>query len=212
MQITELRRQKGKKQMYSVFLDGNFACSLDEYTIYKNKLTVGADIDKQFLEEAQQECMQDSAFNSCLDLLSKTLKTKKQIAEYLQKKGYMPKTIQCAIDKLEEYGYINDKYYAESYVNVKSNYNGKYKLKNELKLKGVSDEIIDETLNTLENQEDVILNIALKYIKNKQKTPELISKLSRHLASKGFMWDEINNVIYKIKRQENLDDDWQWYS
>ena len=209
MQITELRKQKGKKAMYSVFLDGNFACSLDEYSIYKHQLMVGMDIEKQTLEEVQQECMQDSAFNACLDLLSKMLKTKKQITEYLQKKGYLPKIIQSVINKLEEYGYINDKYYAESFVNFKANSSGRYKIKNELKQKGVSDDIIEETLNTLENQDDVIANIALKYIKNKERTPEMFAKLSRHLAGKGFMWDEINNVIYKIKRQENLDDDWQ---
>ena len=50
MQLTELRRQKGKKALYSVFVDGNFVCTLDEFSIYKHKLSVGQEIDKDYIE------------------------------------------------------------------------------------------------------------------------------------------------------------------
>ena len=80
---------------------------------------------------------------------------------------------------------------------------------NELKQKGIADSIIDSALMTLDNQEEVVHSIALKYMKNKENTRENYAKLARHLASKGFEWEQINSTINKIKVQEGDDEDWQ---
>lgn len=209
MQITELRKQKGKKSFYSIFIDNSFVCSLDEFSIYKHKLALGQEIDKDTIENIQAESMQSVAFEVCLDILSRSLKTEQQIKDYLNKKGFLLKVVNNVIDKLKEYHYINDQYYAECFVNAKSSTCGKYKLKNELKHKGVSDEIIDNVLLGLDNQDEIVHSIANKFFKNKNKTKENYAKLARHLASKGFGWDEINTVINKIKAQEGDDEDWQ---
>ena len=209
MQITELRKQKGKKALYSVFVDNNYFCTLDEFSIYKNKLTLGQDIDKQTLEDIQAESMQSSAFELCLDILSRMLKTEYQMRQYLKSKGFLPKIIDNVITKLKDYHYINDEYYAQSFINAKYNTCGKYKLKNELKQKGIADDIINNMLDTLQPQDDVLHSIALKYINNKEKNKDTYAKLSRHLASKGFGWDEINSTINKIKAQEGIDEDWE---
>ncbi|MBQ7602638.1 MAG: RecX family transcriptional regulator [Clostridia bacterium] len=209
MQLTELRKQKGKKALYSVFIDGTFVCSLDEFSIYKHKLSVGQEVDKDYIEDIQTESMQSIAFDLCLDLLSKMLKTEHQLREYLHNKGCLPKVVNNVVDKLKEYHYINDEYYAQSFVNAKMHSCGKYKLKNELKQKGIADSIIDSALMTLDNQEEVVHSIALKYMKNKENTRENYAKLARHLASKGFEWEQINSTINKIKVQEGDDEDWQ---
>lgn len=208
MQITELRKQKGKKAIYSVFVDNEFVCSLDEFSIYKHKLAIDQQIDKDSLEDIQLESMQATAFEMSLDLISRTLKTEYQLRSYLNSKGFLPKVVNKTIDKLKEYHYINDKYYAECYVNAKAHLNGKYKLKKELKLKGIGDEIIAEVLGALDDQADIVHSIAIKFLKNKEKTNENYAKLSRNLAAKGFSWDEINSAINKIKQQEGDDEDW----
>lgn len=209
MKITEIRKQKGKKDLFSIFVDGNFVCSLDEYTIYKHKLLEGCEIDKTSLEEMQSECMIDFAFSQSVDLLAKMMKTEKQIREYLYKKGYLKKVVDAVVEKLKSYKYINDVYFAECYVKQKQNSVGKFKLKNELKLKGVDEQIINNILDELESQGDVAFSIATKYLKNKEKSPQNLQKLSRHLATKGFSWDEINNVLNKIKKEGNVYEDWE---
>ena len=209
MQLTELRKQKGKKALYSVFIDGTFVCSLDEFSIYKHKLSVGQEVDKDYIEDIQTESMQSIAFDLCLDLLSKMLKTEHQLREYLHNKGCLPKVVNNVVDKLKEYHYINDEYYAQSFVNANMHSCGKYKLKNELNQTGIADSIIDSALMTLDNQEEVVHSIALKYMKNKENTRENYAKLARHLASKGFEWEQINSTINKIKVQEGDDEDWQ---
>ena len=206
MQITELRKQKGKKDMFSIFVDGQFVCSLDNYTIFKHKLSVGQEIDKQLLENMQCESMSDFAFSQSVDLLSKMMKTEKQMRDYLHKKGYLKKVVDDVVKKLKEYRYLNDEFYAGCFVKQKSNSFGKFKIRNELKLKGISEEVINNALEEIEPDEQVILQVAKKYLKNKELDKNTVSKLGRHLASKGFSWDEINNCLNKIKLEETYED------
>ena len=209
MQITELRKQKGKKDMFSLFADGKFVCSLNEFCIYKNRLTVGAEINNDTLNKIQCESMGDVAFTLSLDLLSTTLKTTKQMEEYLQKKGFLPLVIEQVLQKLCDYGYLNDRFFAECFVQQKSHSVGKFKIKNELKLKGIDNQILDEVLQNVTDQDDVILGLAQKFLKKRELTPDTFNKLCRHLCSKGFGWDEINRVVSKIKRDGGVYDDWE---
>ena len=43
------------------------------------------------------------------------------------------------------------------------------------------------------------MNLAQKYLKNKELTKEILQKLYRHVASKGFDYEEINSVMSEIK-------------
>ena len=75
---------------------------------------------------------------------------------------------------------------------------GKKALAFELKLKGVAQETISDVLSKITSQEDVLLQLAEKYIKNKPLDFNLKQKLFRNLANKGFDFDEINQTISKI--------------
>ena len=206
MVITELRKQKGKKNMFSVFVDGQFVCSLDDYTVFKHKLCENQETNKQILEDMQCESMSDLAFSQSVDLLSKMMKTEKQMREYLHKKGYLKKVVDQVVEKLKEYRYLNDTFYAECFIRQKINSVGKFKIKNELKLKGVDENIISELLEQVDNQDEVILQLANKYVKNKPIDSKTVQKLSRFLASKGFSWDEINSCLNKMNKETNYED------
>ena len=64
--------------------------------------------------------------------------------------------------------------------------------------KGVAESIIDNALASEDFvQDDEILALAEKYMKNKDDTKENYVKLFRHLMSKGFQYDEIKNALKK---------------
>ena len=100
-----------------------------------------------------------------------------------------------------EMGYIDDQKYAENFALYKKN-KGKNALRFELKMKGVDDEIINAVLKKIESQKDVIFTLAQKFLKNKKPAPDLKQKLFRHLASKGFEFEEINLVITEIFKEQ----------
>lgn len=198
--ITDIKQAKGKKARCHIYIDNNFVCTLNEFTIFKYKIKVGQEITQQELENIAFENEASEAFELAVDLISKTQKTRKQVYDYLKSKGYLPKLCENTVDKLASYHYINDEVYAKNYVNCYLNKYGKKKMRFALQQRGIENSIIDKVLEDMQPQEDVVLGLAIKFMKNKEYTQQNFEKLYRHLASKGFDWDLINNAVYQIKR------------
>ena len=68
-----------------------------------------------------------------------------------------------------------------------------------VKLKGVSEKDINLVMEEFETEDDIILNLANKYVKNKEITTEILSKMYRFLLSKGFEYDDVSRVVKSFK-------------
>lgn len=130
--------------------------------------------------------------------IGKYFKTRKGYYDKLHEKGYSREAAEKALDKAQENGYIDDRNFAERYVEANSYKKGYYKLKTELRNKGVGADIVDEVLETVGPQTEELLTLARKLCKKPLNSPEEKAKLSRKLASRGFSYDEINSVISKL--------------
>lgn len=194
MIITDLIR-KGKSESYKTFVDGEYVCLLEAETIVKNHIKVGMEIDETQFLEIRKESEKLTCWNYALGFVSATQKTKKQVRDKLKEKQFLPESINYAIDKLANYGYINDEYYAKNYILMMSKSKGKNYIKNQLYSKGVSKQIIDDLLSDFEGDKETIETICEKFIKNYEKNQKNKEKLIRRLISKGFLFDEINPVV-----------------
>lgn len=205
-QITDIKVAKGKKSRRHIYIDDNFACTLDEFTVFKYRLKVGQGITISELEQIACESEAGTAFELAVNLISKTPKTRWQIWEYLKNKGYLPKVCNISIQKLIEYRYIDDEQYAKMYVNTYAHKYGKTKMKCMLASKGVSQNIITDVLEEMPSQDEAILGFARKYMKNLEHNKQNYAKLCRFLAGKGFGWSEINSAVEKLKGEN--DENW----
>lgn len=198
------------KEKYNIFLDGAFYCTLTAETILKSGLKSGKNISKEEIDNIQIQNEKLVAFDRCLKYLE-NLKTEKQVRDYLYSKGYTSKTVDYCMSKLHDYKYLNDEEFAKLYVNYYSSKKGKRLLEFELKTKGIKEEIIRNILDNLENKEEILINLAEKFIKNKPRDKKTAQKLFAHLSSKGFDFDDINKVIRKLiydfeqDEEENVD-------
>lgn len=202
---------KSGKDKYNVFLDGSFFCTLNAETIIKAKLKTGNFITKEQIETAQAENEKLIAFDKSLKYIA-NLKTEKQVKDHLYSKGYTTKTVDYCISKLKEYKYINDEEFAKIYVRSYAQKKGKRLLEFELKSKGVKEEIIKNIFDNLAENDQVLINLAEKFLKNKPRDKKTIQKLFAHLFSKGFEFEEINKIIRKYfynfnQFSEDLDND-----
>ena len=202
--ITKIAVQKRDKDRVNIDLNGKFFCSLEMEVAVKHNLRVGTSIAESRLAEIQLESEKLSAFNKVLKLISVRYKTQREVEKYLYEKGYVAGVVYYCINKLNEYHYLDDDRYAESYINAHKNRYGILKLKQELMLKGVSEEICDKYLSEF-SQENQILVLAEKYMKNKEKNKENYQKLIRHLMGKGFPFEDIKNAL---KSEEFLGEEW----
>lgn len=201
--ITKLEVQKNNPERANLYLDDKFYTGISIELCVKNYLKVDKIIDKEELDALILEDEKGIAFNKAIKYMSSTLKTTKQIREYLYKKDYNKNTIDYVIDKLEEYKYLDDEAYAKAFVLTYSNKYGKLKLISALKSKGVSDKIIDNLFAEQFEMPNSIESVANKYLKNKTITQEVLLKLSRFLYSRGYEFDDINKIVNKLKK-DNL--------
>lgn len=197
MKITKLEVQKNDKNRVNLYVDDEFYSGIPAELVYLEHLKTGLEIDEKDLKKIIFENEKSKAMSRVTKYIGSSLKTQKQIRDYLRKKEYSDDTIEFVMSKLVEYNYIDDQKYAQAYVLTYGKKYGKLKLISQLKVKGVSEEIIECVLE--DNKVDSIESVASKYLKNKVMSYEVSQKLFRFLYSRGYEFDEINSYINKLK-------------
>ena len=205
--ITEISSQKNKSRV-NLFIDNSFFCGLMTETLFKFNLKVGMIVDEEKLSQVVIESETRRGLNYAFGLVSKTQYTNKQIETKLKNKGYNVDVIERILNKLNEYGGLNDENFALTYAS-NSRYS-KRMIEQKLKGKGVEDSIIKNALNNLksDSEHDKITAISAKYMKNKEKTLQNLDKLFRYLVGKGFDYELIKSEIAKFKQKEEDYESW----
>jgi regulatory protein len=113
------------------------------------------------------------------------------------------------INKLVKEGFINDNRYAAIFVREKIHFNkwGTIKIAQALRIKGITDKIINDALNQIEEKTEeeslvVLLNKKISSIKSKTKY-ELKAKLIRFGLSRGYKYDDVLKIASKIVKDQD---------
>ena len=197
MIVTEIRKI-GKGQRYELVLDELQKFVFEAEIFVRHKIKTGDEIDLEMLRKLQLENGELSAFDRALTYLEKNMKTEKGIREYLKQKGFLDESVEIAIGKLKDYGYIDDAVFAESYIRTYGGKKGRKKIRFELLSKGVECSIIDEKLEELVDEDEEFescKSLLRKYMKNKTYDLKNKQKAVAHLVGKGFSFNMINKAI-----------------
>ncbi len=143
-------------------------------------------------------------------LLGRRQHSSSELRRKLWNKDYEPKLIDEVIEDLKMKGYLDDKDFIRVFVAEKSkskNWSIK-KIKSQLIKSGLAIKLIDEQLSVQPSDSDFENAMKLaekKYeilIKRNLEPKDLRNKLSTYLFSKGFDYDMIKEVCFKIMRSE----------
>ncbi len=204
--ITEISEQKRDKKRVNLYLDGAFYCGLSLETVYRYRLKKGMETSEDEIAKMQLESEKTEAFDKVLSYISKALKPKKQVREYLLKKGYTDVVAEHCVKKLEEYDLINDFTYCSAYVRTYRDSKGKKLIERDLRLKGIDFNIIDKAFSEeIDSQDEAVKKLADKYMKGKEPTKENFAKLYKYILSKGFGYDEAGYAVRY--RQEDFSEE-----
>ena len=200
--ITKVEMQKNNDQKVNLYLDGEFYSRVYLDTCVKYNLKSNIEIDRERLDNIIAESEKNLALNFSARFVNRSLKTAKQVRDYLRKKEFDEDIIDYVMEKLNEYGFINDDNYIISFCNTYQGKYGKNKLIAMLKQRGISDKKIDEYFNEVEI-ESSCYNVAIKKAKSLDLSIDKDrAKLYRYLTSRGYDYDEIKSVIAKIENGE----------
>lgn len=197
VEITNIENQKNKDK-FNLFVDGQFYSGIMKETAIANNFFVGKKIEKNVLDKILIESESKMAFGKASDLLATRLHSKDELKLKLIKKGFSKDAINLAINKLEDYGYINDAEFANLFVQSNSKLS-KQMLKNKLSTKGISSQIIDDVISSISADDEFenAIRLAEKYLKNKN-LDECKDKLYAFLARKGFSHSVIKQTILRV--------------
>lgn len=198
MRVTDVQPQKNDSSKVSVFIDGEYAFSLDEVDALVMGIKPGIEVEREKLGEMVFASKFAKAKNVALKLISRKSVCHKMVEDLLFEKGFDKEITAAVCSELESLGYIDDYNYASLFVEYAlEKMWGERKIRYELGVKGISKEITDEILSeTSAIDVSTLSNIILeKYrgldfedIKTKQ-------KIQRFFISRGFDYSRINEAI-----------------
>lgn len=197
-EITAITPQIKDKERCNIYVDGKFYCGLKLETAVKYRLKAGEPVDTARLDEIQLENEKSQALDKAMTHLSATMKTEKQMRDFLQRKGYVKAVCDYVLEKLCGYGFLNDEEYCRQYIRSAGKGKGPRMIAANLRARGVSSENIESALEEFEGEEEACKAVLDKYMKNREFTRENLSKAYRHLISKGFGYDAAKEALASL--------------
>lgn len=210
--ITKIEYQKKNKNRVNIYLDDSFAFGIDLNIMIKYSLSKNMELEESFIEEILKSEEEINVYNYALSVLSRTIKSEKQLKMKLKEKGYDEQFIDNAIIKLKQKKYLDDERYSEILISNRTSISkyGKRRIRQDLYTKGISCEIIDEKLSFISDEEELerALSLGSKKLRTLKKEDERkIIKLSNHLINKGFEYSIVKKAVSELLKQESYDFD-----
>ena len=197
MVITKIEAQK-KKGRYNIYLNDTFAFGVDEATVVKYALFKGTELTKEQIDEIQHDDCIQQAYQKALHFLNFKLRSTKEVYEKLESDEDI---INEVLGKLHEQNFINDTFYAESYLNQAKfvTFKGPKSVVFDLQKKGISDKVIQTVLEgyTLKEQLENAVQIAQSYLKGQKRvTPKVAKqKVKVFVMQKGYSKEIAEEVV-----------------
>jgi regulatory protein len=212
--ITKITVQKKNKDRYNIFLDEQYAFSVDEDVLIKFNLKKGLELDDFALMEIHYQDDIRKAYNRAIQYLGRKMRSEHEVRSHLHEKEVEDPVIQEVIHKLNEYKFLNDEEYAHAFVRTQMNASDKgiEVIKRELQGKGIQPSILEKALKEypLEIQVEKAKELWEKAVKKGSRDSERIlrQKAEQHLLRKGFPFEVISLAIEEADSGKDEDEEW----
>lgn len=195
-EITSIEPQVKDKARCNVYVDGRFYCGMKLEVAIKYHLKAGMHIEKSQLDEIQLETEKSQALDKAMTHLSATMKTTKQMRDFLAKKGYTEAVQDYVLERLEYYKFIDDFAYCRAYVESVHG-KGKRAIEIDLIKRGANRSAIEAVLSETEEDGDEALAVLQKYLRGKASDKQTLYKGFKYLLSKGYDMDTAKSALEK---------------
>lgn len=201
--ITALKAQKNNPERVSVFLDNDYAFGL--YRVVAAWLQVGQQLDEEKIRQLKESEAGEKAYQRALNFLSYRVRTETEIRRNLNKHDTPDEVIENVLERLRRNRLVNDLEFAQTWVENRSEFRprGRRALTSELRQKGVGHEIIDEVLQSVD-EEALAYQAAQKNARKyrKYEWPDFRKKLLGFLARRGFNYSIAAPAVEKVWAEE----------
>mgnify|MGYP004456032685 FL=1 len=207
MKIKKYTKDKGNK--YKVLID-DINYTLYDDVIVKYSLLLKDEISEKELNAIVEENDKLSSYYDSIKYITKKMRSKLEIKEFLRKKMINEKVIDETIKKLEENHFLNEELFIKAYVNDQINLtnNGKNKILKGLVKLGIDNDQASTYLDNIDNE--VFMSKIDKYVDKKISTNKnssiymLKNKIMTDLINLGY---EKSDIVEVLNSKEINDDE-----
>lgn len=195
--VTDIKTQVKNQDKVSVDIDDKYSFALTVAQLADQKgVRVGAELTGEQVDELKKLSKFTSQYLRIVNLIYARPRSEYEIRTKLRVKKLDPEEIEGLISRLTLDGYLNDQKFAKWWVNSRKNTRSisSLKLKSELAQKGIKSDIVNEVIENNFDKEDE-LKALRDLVEKKRGKYETDQKLMTYLASKGFNYSQIKEVL-----------------
>lgn len=215
MRITALEQQAHNPERINLYVDGKFALGISAELMLKQGLHLDQELSATEFEELKNAEAVQQAVERAINYLSFRPRSQAEVRLHLRKKETPPEIIEAALERLNRLDYVNDKAFSAFWVENREQFNprGSRALRNELRLKGVDREIVEEVVDE-EHDEELALRAARKKASLLLQASDMDyakfrNRLGGFLQRRGFSYDVVARVVralWQESKDEKTDD------
>ena len=207
MKVLKYKKIKNK---YRVYFDNDIKVDLYEDIILKYELLLKKEIDSNTFDKLVLDNNKEDIYEKSLNYISIKIRSREEIYNYLNKKGYEKEDINSTINRLEKNGLINDELYIKSYIHDRFylSSEGLNKTRNYLINLKLDESIIDKYIDEIDREE--VLDKLNKLIDKKIKSNKnyngnaLKLRLCNYFIEQGYNRNDIEEILDN-KNLSNID-------
>jgi regulatory protein len=199
MKVSALKIQARNKARVNVYLDGKFAFGLAK--IVAARLAIGDELTEADVARLKATDDVEASYERALKFLGPRPRSESEVRRRLKEKGVEPGTIDEVVARLNRAGLVNDQAFASFWVENRGTFRPRSSrmLRQELKQKGVGDEVLKAALAAT-NDDEAAYTVAAKRARRLAglEKPDFRRKLGEFLARRGFNYDTIEPIVERV--------------
>ena len=199
--VTALRIRKGRKKRVNVFLDNRFAFSLEAEVVIREGLQVGQELSANQIKALVKSDHFHSCLNAATHFLGYRPRSEFEVRERLQRRGFDDNAVEVVIAKLKEQRLVDDVAFAQFWKENRDSFSprSQWLTKLELRQKGVTDDITDQVIETIDD-DDNAYRAALSKARSLPRSDYqgFRRRLGEYLKRRGFGYGVINHTIERL--------------
>jgi len=205
--ITAIRVQKRNRKRANVFIEGDFAFGLA--MIEAAKLSKGQYLSDEEIASLRLADEKERAYELALGFLSYRPRSQAEVARRLRQKGFCEPVVERVLQRLSQAGLLDDQAFARYWIDNREQFKprGIRALRQELRQKGIPDDVVDELVKDVDEIESAYRAVAQRVPRWQHLDPVAFRrKLSGHLQRRGFGYDVIREVWDRVMAEREEKD------
>jgi len=216
MKITALEPQATNAERVNVYVDGRFLLGASATVVLQMGLELEQELSPGQLEQLRSEEALQQAVERAYNFLSYRPRSREEVRRYLRRKETSPEIIEATLERLDRLDLVNDHAFASFWAESREQFNprGARAIKNELRMKGVEREVVEEMISD-EKDEELALRAGRKKAQSLLHNPAMDfvtfrTRLGSFLQRRGFGYEIVTRTVkalWKELKQEDGEED-----